>query len=230
MSDPIRVLRVQSLPDALPEFFHRHGGCVPCRFRRYSCSLLCRLRSFVTGFGKLHHDEFAVSAVLSVELHDSVGGGSGTGEEIKNDTICFITCNIGQQLFNVSSIFGVFKNSFPIKQFIKLLRCSLCITKLNTSHNFRILFKKICPYFGSYSMIFSKYNSSSANLFLHTLNVWIYPSAGRNFAWLPGDRMYHIVTRSAAAWPTDVSVIPIRTIFINFCETCQRFSRIIFRP
>ena len=30
---------------------------------------------FVTGFGQLHHDELAVAAVFSVELHDGVGGG-----------------------------------------------------------------------------------------------------------------------------------------------------------
>ena len=30
---------------------------------------------FVTLFGELHHDEFAVSAVFGVKLHDGVGGG-----------------------------------------------------------------------------------------------------------------------------------------------------------
>lgn len=37
---------------------------------------------FVAGFGKLHHDEFAVSTVLGVELHHGVGCGSGAGEEV----------------------------------------------------------------------------------------------------------------------------------------------------
>ena len=40
---------------------------------------------FVTGFGKLHHDEFAVSTILGVELHDGMGGGSGTREEVEDN-------------------------------------------------------------------------------------------------------------------------------------------------
>ena len=40
---------------------------------------------FIALFGDLHHDEFAVSAVLGIELHDSVGGGSGAGEKVKNN-------------------------------------------------------------------------------------------------------------------------------------------------
>ena len=47
---------------------------------------------FVAGFGKLHHDEFAASAVLGVELHHGVGGGGGTGEKIEDDGI-FINSN-----------------------------------------------------------------------------------------------------------------------------------------
>ena len=44
---------------------------------------------FVAFFGKLNHDEFAVSAVLGVELHHGVGGGGRTGEEVEDDGILF---------------------------------------------------------------------------------------------------------------------------------------------
>ena len=47
---------------------------------------------FVTWLGKLHHDEFAASAVLGVELHDGMGGGGGAGEEVKN-TIIIVCAN-----------------------------------------------------------------------------------------------------------------------------------------
>ena len=43
-----------------------------------------RLRFFVAGFRQLHHDELAVPAILGVELHDRVGGGGGSGEEVEN--------------------------------------------------------------------------------------------------------------------------------------------------
>ena len=42
---------------------------------------------FVTLFRKLNHDEPTVSAVLGVELHDGVGGGGGTREEIEDDGV-----------------------------------------------------------------------------------------------------------------------------------------------
>ncbi|MEF2800086.1 MAG: hypothetical protein U0N50_08540 [Christensenellales bacterium] len=39
---------------------------------------------FIALFWKLHHDEFAVSAVLSVELHNGVGGGGRAREEVED--------------------------------------------------------------------------------------------------------------------------------------------------
>ena len=40
---------------------------------------------FIAFFGKLHHNELAVSAVLGVELHDCMGGGGGAGEEVEDN-------------------------------------------------------------------------------------------------------------------------------------------------
>ena len=40
---------------------------------------------FIALFGKLHHDEFAVSAVLGVELHDGMGSGGGAREEVEDN-------------------------------------------------------------------------------------------------------------------------------------------------
>ena len=40
---------------------------------------------FVAFFGQLHHDEFAVSAVLGIQLHHSMGGGSRAREEVENN-------------------------------------------------------------------------------------------------------------------------------------------------
>ena len=41
-----------------------------------------RLGFFITRFRKLNHDKLALPTVLGVELHDSVGSGGGTREEI----------------------------------------------------------------------------------------------------------------------------------------------------
>ena len=56
---------------------------------------------FIALLRELHHNEFAVSAILGVELHDSVGSGSGTREEVHNNIIsrrgilhkCFQKCS-----------------------------------------------------------------------------------------------------------------------------------------
>ena len=56
---------------------------------------------FIALFRKLNHDELTVSAVLSVELYDSVGGGGRAGKEIHNNIIsrrgilhkCFQKCS-----------------------------------------------------------------------------------------------------------------------------------------
>ncbi len=45
---------------------------------------LIGLALFVAGLGQLHHDEFAATAVLGVELHDRVGSGGGAGEEVED--------------------------------------------------------------------------------------------------------------------------------------------------
>ena len=42
---------------------------------------------FIALFGKLYHDEFAVSAVFGIDLHNCVSGGGGAGEEVEDDTV-----------------------------------------------------------------------------------------------------------------------------------------------
>ena len=52
--------------------------------------LVTRLESlalFVAGFGQLHHDKLAVSAVLGVELHHRMGGSGRAGEEVHNNSV-----------------------------------------------------------------------------------------------------------------------------------------------
>ena len=53
-------------------------------FANVLVSRLVCLALFVTGFGQLHHNEFAMPSVLGVQLHHGVGGSSGAGEEVEN--------------------------------------------------------------------------------------------------------------------------------------------------
>ena len=53
-------------------------GLVTC-FIGFAC--------FIAFFGKLYHNEFTVSAILSVELHDGMGGGGGAREEIEDNRV-----------------------------------------------------------------------------------------------------------------------------------------------
>lgn len=50
---------------------------------------LGRLAGLGAHLGELHQDETAVAAVLGVELHNGVGGGNRTGEEVENNVIRF---------------------------------------------------------------------------------------------------------------------------------------------
>ena len=48
---------------------------------------LVGLAGFIALFGKLHHNEFSVSAVLGVELHHRVGGSGRAGEEVEDEGV-----------------------------------------------------------------------------------------------------------------------------------------------
>ena len=70
---------IPSAADALLADFA--DGFVAC-FVGFAC--------FIALFRKLHHDKFAVPAVLGVELHDGMGGGGGAGEEVKDSIVGII--------------------------------------------------------------------------------------------------------------------------------------------
>lgn len=69
-----RLDLIPSAADALLAYF---ADVFVARLVGFAC--------FVTWLGKLYHDEFAMSAVLGVELHDSVSGGSGTREKVEDN-------------------------------------------------------------------------------------------------------------------------------------------------
>ena len=54
-------------------------------FRNGFVARLVGFGFFVARLWQLHHDELAIAAVFSVELHDGMGGGGGAGEEVEDD-------------------------------------------------------------------------------------------------------------------------------------------------
>ena len=47
-----------------------------------TCSI--RFTFSIASLRQLYHNEFTVTFILIIELHDSVGGGSGAGEKVEN--------------------------------------------------------------------------------------------------------------------------------------------------
>src|SRR5690625_3329063 len=56
-------------------------------FRDVWITGLERIALLITGLGKLNHDMSAIASILSIELHQGVGGGSGAGEEVEDETV-----------------------------------------------------------------------------------------------------------------------------------------------
>ena len=81
------------IPGAADALFADFADVLVACFVGFAC--------FVALFGELHHDEFAVPAVLGVELHDSVGGGSRAREEVEDKISFFSRCR--NQIFNQNS-------------------------------------------------------------------------------------------------------------------------------
>ena len=85
---------------------------------------------FIAGFRQLYHNEFAVAAILGVELHDRVGGGGGAGEEIHNDRI--FVGNHFDKIQNYINWLDIFKYANAIKQILNTLGSYI----INTHHFF----------------------------------------------------------------------------------------------
>ena len=71
------------------DFIARAADALFADFADVFVARLVRFGFFIAGFGQLHHNEFAVTAVLGVQLHDSVGGGGRAGEEVEDDEVFF---------------------------------------------------------------------------------------------------------------------------------------------
>ena len=69
------------------DFIARAADALFADFADVFVARLVRFGFFIAGFGQLHHNEFAVTAVLGVQLHDSVGGGGRAGEEVEDNSI-----------------------------------------------------------------------------------------------------------------------------------------------
>src|SRR5699024_4588453 len=134
-------------------------------------------------------------------------------------------------------VFGIVKDTRPkqISQFVSGLQCAT--VEVGSHHLLSNTFAiRKPPHFTyqigllnwRFSMIFSKNHISVIYHFLHTFWRWKSPAAWGDFARLPCDWMYNIISWATASWPRNIMVTP-DTIFINFIISCVFFCGVVFR-
>lgn len=73
---------------------------------------LTRLALFIHNFGELHHNEFTMSSVLGIELHNGVCCCSTAAEEVENKIISLIIIDVQiNEILDKISRLGEIENS-----------------------------------------------------------------------------------------------------------------------
>lgn len=98
---------------------------------------------------------------------------------------------------------------------------------MNTHHNLVRVLEQIRSHSRNCGLVGPKNDSAPPNFFPESLWSWISPTTYGQLALALSDWMQYRIGRPVTTRPVDVTIIAIRTSFIDLGESCQGLARVI---